>query len=48
MTVRLVKDSVHVFPLFSFLPEAQGVLAAMAEWAGTCLSDLSVTRRAAG
>jgi salicylate hydroxylase len=48
VTVRLVKDSVHVFPLFSFLPEAQGVMAAMAEWAGMCLSDLSATRRAAG
>jgi salicylate hydroxylase len=48
VTVRLVKDSVHVFPLFSFLPEAQGVMAAMAEWASACLSDLSVTRRAAG
>jgi hypothetical protein len=32
VTVRPVKDSVHVFPLFSFLPEAQGVMAAMAEW----------------
>ena len=48
VTVRLVKDSVHVFPLFSFLPEAQGVMAAMAEWAGGCLSDLGAVRRAAG
>ena len=48
VTVRLVQDSVHVFPLFSFLPEAQGVMASMAEWASMCLSALSATRRAAG
>jgi salicylate hydroxylase len=46
VTVRLVKDSVHVFPLFSFLPEAEGVMAAMAEWACNRQPDRSATRRA--
>ena len=34
VTTRWVEDSVHVFPIFDFLPETQAVLHQMGSWAG--------------
>lgn len=36
-TLTLVEDSVHVFTLFPFLPEARQVLTELAAWSRECL-----------
>jgi salicylate hydroxylase len=33
VTLRIVQDSVHVFPIFPFLPETQSTIKAIREWA---------------
>jgi salicylate hydroxylase len=33
VTLRLVEDSVHVYPVFPFLPETQSTMEAIGEWA---------------
>ena len=33
VTLQMVDDSVHVFPIFNFLPEAQAAMAQLREWA---------------
>ncbi len=38
VTLRLVEDSVHVFPIFSFLPEAQAAMAQLRDWAVPLMS----------
>jgi salicylate hydroxylase len=40
VTYRQVEDSVHVFPLFGFLPEAREVLAEAATWGARILPRL--------
>ncbi|MOA23904.1 hypothetical protein D3C78_1445540 [compost metagenome] len=37
-TLHLVEDSVHVFTLFPFLPEAQQILAELGTWCRTQLA----------
>ncbi|MES2751324.1 MAG: alpha/beta hydrolase fold domain-containing protein [Pseudomonadota bacterium] len=48
ITVRLIKDSVHVFPLFSFLPEAQTTMKSIAEWASARLRSDAHQKLATG
>ena len=33
VTLRLVKDSVHVYPIFPFLPETKATMEELAAWA---------------
>jgi salicylate hydroxylase len=33
VTLRLVEDSVHVYPIFPFLPEARSTMEEVAAWA---------------
>jgi salicylate hydroxylase len=48
VTVRLVKDSVHVFTLFAFLPETQNTIKLIADWASTRLHGVEARRVAVG
>ena len=44
VTLRIVEDSVHVFPLFPFLPETAETMRAIAAWAAKCLASDRVAR----
>jgi salicylate hydroxylase len=48
VTVRLVKDSVHVFTLFAFLPEAQNTMKLIEDWASRRLQGVDTRRLAVG
>lgn len=43
VTTQLVKDSVHVFTLFAFLPEAQSTMKLIEDWASTRVRSLDTS-----
>ena len=46
-TLRVVEDSVHIFTLFPFLPEAQQTLTELSEWSRLVIGDIEQARKAA-